>query len=146
MDAIQYLLKDHLEMAKLFNQFVVAGEELYRQKKTIAEKIIEEIKVHVKLEEEIFYPAFEEMGGGDATEMVLEGIEHHRAAKFMMDRLEKSGPEDKIFDARFKALMQIVKYHFMEEEHMVFPMAKKSLEGELDRLGKEMDKFKKQMR
>ena len=146
MDAIQHLLKDHEEVGKLFNQFVVAGEQAYKQKQDIAEKVTEEITKHVQLEEEILYPAFEERGGEEAEKMALEGIESHNAAKFMMSRLENTKPEDKTFDAKFKVLMEITKHHVMDEEHFVFPMAKTALDEILDSLGEEMDSLEKKMK
>jgi hemerythrin-like domain-containing protein len=41
--------------------------------------------------------------------------------------------------------MESTKHHFMEEERKIFPKAKKVLQGELDRLGEEMDTLEKQM-
>jgi hemerythrin-like domain-containing protein len=146
MNAIRNLLKDHEEVYKLFNQFVDAGEEAYKQKQTIAEKAIEEIMENAKKEEEVLFPAFKEKGGEEAEEMVLEGIEEHRVAEFIMNKIKKTQPEDKKFDVRFKVLMEVMKHHFQEEELEVFPKAKKVLEGELNRLGEEMDAVEKRMK
>lgn len=145
MNAIRHLLKEHEEIGKLFNQFVEAGDEAYKQKQTIAEKVIEEISMHARLEEEILFPAMEEKGGEEEKEMVQEGIEEHHVTRFMLDRLEKTSPEDETFNPKFKALMESTKHHFMEEERDIFPKAKKLLKGELDRLGEEMEALEKEM-
>lgn len=145
MNAIRNLLKDHEEVEKLFHQFVDAGEEAYKQKREIIEKAIEEIMENAKKEEEILFPAFEEKGGEEAEELVLEGTEEHRVAEFIMERLKNTDPEDKMFEPRFKVLMENIKHHFAEEERETFPKAKKVLKGELDRLGEEMQALEKQM-
>jgi hemerythrin-like domain-containing protein len=146
MNAIRHLLKEHEEIGKLFNQFVDAGEEAYQQKQTIAEKVIEEIEKHARLEDEILFPALKEKGGEEGEEMALEGEEEHEVTRFMLDRLRKTKAEDKKFNPRFKALMESAKHHFMEEEREIFPKAKKALKGELNRLGKEMEALEKQMK
>ena len=145
MNAIRHLLKDHEEVGKLFNQFVETGDEAYQQKQMIAEQVVEEIAKHAKLEEEVLFPAFREKGGEEAEEIVQEAIEEHPITELMIDRLQKVKPEDKRFDARFKVLMESTKHHFMEEERELFPKAKKALQGDLDRLGKEMTAFEKQL-
>ena len=146
MNAIRHLLKEHEEIGKLFNQFVDAGEQAYKQKQTIAEKVIEEISVHARLEEEVLFRAMEEKGGEEEKEMVQEGIEEHHLTRFMLDRLGKTQPEDETFNPKFKALMESSKHHFMEEEREIFPKAKKILKAELDRLGEEMEALEKKMR
>ena len=146
MNAIRHLLKEHEEIGKLFNQFVDAGEEAYKEKQTIAEKVIEEIGKHARLEDEILFPALKEKGGEEGEEMALEGEEEHEVTRFMLNRLQKTKAEDKKFNPRFKALMESSKHHFMEEEREIFPKAKKVLKGELERMGKEMTALEKQMK
>lgn len=146
MNAIRHLLKEHEEIGKLFNQFVDAGEEAYKEKQTIAEKVIEGIEKHARLEDEVLFPALKEKGGEEGEEMALEGEEEHEVTRFMLDRLKKTKAEDKKFKARFKALMESSKHHFMEEEREIFPKAKKTLGSELNRLGKEMAALEKQMK
>lgn len=144
MNAIRNLLTDHEEVYKLFNQFVDAGEEAYKKKQTIADRAIEEIMENAKKEEEVLFPAFQEKGGEEAEELVLELTEEHRVTEFIMDRLKNTNPEDKLFDARFKVLMENIKHHFAEEEREAFPKAKKVLEGEMGQLVEEMEALEKQ--
>lgn len=146
MNAIRNLLTDHEEVYKLFNQYVDAGEEAFQKKQSIMEKVIEEIMENARKEEEILFPAFKEKGGEEAEELVLEGTEEHRVAEFIMNRLKKTNPEDKNFDARFKVLMEFMKTHFAEEEREIFPQAKKSLAAELTQLGREMEALEKKLK
>lgn len=145
MNAIRRLLNDHEEVQKLFNQYLDAGEQAYKQKKSIVDQIINKITVHAELEEKIIFPALQAKDGEDAEEVVLEGIEEHKVTVFIMDGLKQTPPEDKKFHAKYTVLMESAKHHFQEEERDLFPKAKKSLKGELDRLGEEMDKLEKKL-
>jgi hemerythrin-like domain-containing protein len=142
MDAIRQLLHDHEEVEKFYHQYVLAGEEAHEKKMDIAKQVIEEITHHVQKEEKVLYPAFKEKGGKEAEEMVQHGIEEHRITEFVMDRIKKARSGDGNFDARFKALMESTKHHYEFEETELFPKAKEALEGELRRLGEEMDALK----
>ena len=146
MNAIRHLLREHEEIAKLFNQYVAAGEDAYKQKKAIADKVIEAITRHARLEDEILFPAMKEKGGEEAEELAIEGMEEHDVTRFMLDKLRKTKPEDKKFDPRFKMLIESAKDHFKEEELEIFPQAKKTLKGDLDRLGTEMAALEKKMK
>jgi hemerythrin-like domain-containing protein len=142
MDAIRQLLKDHEEVEKFYHQWVLAGEEAFEKKKSIAMEVIEEITHHVEKEEKVLFPAFVEKGGEEAEEMVNHGLEEHRITEFIMARLKTTNAKDKSFDAKFSALMESTKHHYEFEETEVFPKAKKALEGELKRLGEKMDALK----
>jgi hemerythrin-like domain-containing protein len=139
MNAVQVLLKDHKEIRELFGQFEEAGERAYKTKQALAEKVIEELTAHSKMEERIFYPAVREKAGKETQALVLEGIEEHRVADFLMERLQKTGPEEETFDAKFTVLIESVKHHINEEERELFPESRKVLAGDLDRLGEQME-------
>lgn len=146
MNAVQLLLKDHEEIKQLFRQFEEAGERARKKKQTIAGKVIEEIHAHSQLEERIFYPAVREKGKKEIQEVILEGIEEHRVADFMMERLQQTGPEDETFDAKFMVLIESVEHHLKEEERELFPESKKMFDKEeLDRLGAQMEALEQQL-
>lgn len=146
MNALRHLLREHEEIDKLFHQFVEAGEDAHETKRNIANEVIEKITMHKEEEERFFFAPFKEKGGEEAEELVTYGTEEHKVAEFIMGNLKKMKPEDKRFDAWFKILMESTKTHFMEEEKEIFPKAKKVLtNGDLDRLGKEMETYEKQI-
>lgn len=145
LNAIQHLLNQHVEIVKLFHKYVETGEQAHKQKQSIAEELIDAITKHAELEEEVLFSAFKEKGGEEAEEMVLEGVEEHEVAEFIMERLRSASPEDKAFDAIFKVLMENIKLHFLEEEREIFPKAQKVLKGDLDRLGEEMEALEKEL-
>ncbi len=146
MNAIEFLKQDHEKVKALFKQFEEAGERAHKKKQTIAEKTIMELKKHTQLEEKVFYPAVMAKGGKEARDLVLEGIEEHRVADFMIERLQQVQPEDDTFSARYKVLMESVEHHIEEEEKQMFPEAKKILGDELTGIGVQLEQMEKQLK
>jgi hemerythrin-like domain-containing protein len=144
MNAVTHLIKEHDEIKDLFKQFEEAGERAYKKKQGIVEKVIEELNMHTQEEEQIFYPAVRQKADKETDKLVLEGIEEHRLADFMVERIQMVQPEDETYDAKFKALMETVRHHLREEERDLFPAARKLLADDLDRLGEEMEAFEQQ--
>ena len=82
-DAIVLLKNDHKTVEKLFKEFEKAGEDAYREKRRIADSIIEELTVHAYIEEEIFYPAARE-AVPETKDHVLESVEEHHVVVWML--------------------------------------------------------------
>jgi hemerythrin-like domain-containing protein len=146
MNAIQILIKDHQEIKDFFKQFEEAGERAKKKKATLAQDTIKELRSHSQLEEQFFYPAAQQKGGKEINDLILEGLEEHRIADFMMERLETTTPEDDTFDAKYKALSEAVKHHLKEEEKKLFPMTRKVFDRkELNSLGAQMEALEKKL-
>jgi len=146
MNAVQILIEDNNEIKEFFSQFEEAGERAYKTKQAIAEKTIEEIKAHSQLEEQIYYPAVLKKSGKEIQELILEGLEEHRVADFLIERIQATQPEDETFDAKYKVLTEYLKHHLKEEEKELFPESKKILGiEELNRLGVQMEALEKQL-
>lgn len=145
VNAIQLLLDEHKKFRQLITEFEESGERAHKTKQKTAEELIEELRAHAQLEEQIFYPAARQKADKELEGVILEGIEEHRIADFMMERLEDVEPEDETFDAKFKALSESVKHHLKEEESKLFPEARKLLQEDLERLGEEMEALERQL-
>ncbi len=145
MNAIQVLTRDHDEIKALFRQMQEAGKGAKQTKRKLAEQVIRELQNHTRLEERIFYPAVLEKAKGELRSLVLEGIEEHRMAEFMMERVQDAEPGDEQFEARFMVLVESVEHHIKEEEKSMFPEAKKLLADDLDRLGAELEALEHQL-
>jgi hemerythrin superfamily protein len=59
MRATQLLKADHTKVKKLFRQFGQTTERAVKTRQRLVDRIATELDVHVKIEEEIFYPAVE---------------------------------------------------------------------------------------
>ena len=122
-DAIALLKADHRKVEGLFARYEEAKEKNDR-KQAIFQQIAMELKVHMQLEEEIFYPQSREFVEEDDT--VNEAVVEHQAAKELMAQLEAMQPSDEMYDAKVKVLQEQIEHHVEEEEEEYFPEVKKN--------------------
>ncbi|MEO8585074.1 MAG: hemerythrin domain-containing protein [Acidobacteriota bacterium] len=147
MKATTLLKSDHAVVKKLFRAYEKAqkGED-NAQKKTIFDRIADELDIHAKVEEEIFYPAMKATDDEEAIDEVLEAVEEHGVVKSLLAQLGKMTPEDETFDAKVTVLIESVEHHAREEEDEMFPEAEKVLgEPKLRDLGARIEKRKAEL-
>jgi hemerythrin superfamily protein len=126
MDAITMLKNDHREVEGLFKRFEKAGEKAYTLKRSLADRMIEELSKHAAIEEEVFYPVTRATVPG-TDDIVLEAIEEHHIVKWVLSEIEKMDPRDERFDAKVTVLIENVRHHVKEEEHDYFPKVRDEL-------------------
>lgn len=143
MDAIEMLKDDHKKVKGLFREFESAGDKAYQKKGQIVTKVIEELEVHSKLEEEIFYPAVAAKTDKEGQDLVKEGIEEHHVVDVLIGELKGMQPQDEQYDAKFTVLIENVEHHIEEEEGEMLPDAKKRLGDQVKTLGDQMAVRKK---
>jgi hemerythrin-like domain-containing protein len=137
MKATDLLKKQHKNVKALFKK--VENTEGGRQRRQLMDQIANELKIHTKIEEEIFYPAVREIGTSKAEEMIDEAFEEHHVVDLVLAELPKVDPEDERFHAKMTVLSELVEHHVEEEEGEVFPMAEKKLgKDRLQMLGDQM--------
>ena len=141
MDAIELLEKDHRAVEKAFKSFENAGTNA--EKKKIAEQIIADLRVHMTIEEEIFYPVTRRKTDTEGKEMVAEAFEEHHVAKMLMDEIDQMGSVNEQYVAKVTVLQESIEHHVEEEEGELFPDAKKKIKSQLDELGEKMANRKK---
>ena len=121
-DAISILEADHREVEQLFAAFEDASGDA--QKRDLAVAICVALKVHARLEEELFYPAaFKVL---DDKCLVEEAQVEHASAKDLIAQTEASAPGEAFFDARVNVLAEYIDHHVTEEEDEIFPKCRKS--------------------
>ena len=142
MDAITLLKQDHKTVEKLFKQFE-KSEGKSQEARKIADQVIEELSVHAFIEEQIFYPAVRaEMP--DAEDDILEALEEHHVAKWLLSELDGMPPSNERFKPKMMVLIESVRHHKEEEETTLFPEVRKELKRKrLTELGDEMEAAKK---
>jgi hemerythrin superfamily protein len=143
MDAITYLKDDHRTVEQLFKQFERAGERAHVQKRQIADRIIEELSAHAAVEEQVFYPVARAAVPG-TEDIVLESLEEHHVAKWLLSELVDMDPAHERFNAKVTVLIANVRHHIEEEERHFFPKVREHLgRNELAELGETLANAKK---
>ena len=142
-DAIMLLKHDHDEVQALFEKFTEASGK--DQKSRLAQQICNELKIHMRIEEEIFYPAFRgKIEGSTENESYVE----HDSAKVLVNDIASSDPSDDYFDAKMKVLREETNHHIKEEEKPkegMFAQCRKT-DVDLKALRDEMMKRKEELR
>jgi hemerythrin superfamily protein len=141
--AIDLLKADHVEVKKLFRQF----EKLKKNDETdgmqqVAQTICDALRIHARIEEEIFYPALRE--AGDADDALDEADVEHSHVKELVEQIASSDPSDELFTARVKVLSEYVEHHVEEEESTIFSKARKA-DFDLVALGEQLESRKAEL-
>ena len=141
-DAISLLKADHRQVASWFSSFDKTRSETRKQQ--LASRICSALKVHTRIEEEIFYPAFLEQAQDE--DMHHEAVVEHDAAKKLIAEIEAATPTDEYYDAKVTVLSEMIKHHVKEEEQPggMFAKARKS-DMDLAELGRRLAARKKQL-
>src|ERR1700722_14609732 len=114
MDAIAMLKDDHRTVEALFTRFEKAGARPFARKRSLVDKMVEELSRHAAIEEEFFYPTTRAAVPG-IDDLVLESIEEHHIVKWVLSELEKMDPRDEAFEAKVTVLIENVRHHVKEE-------------------------------
>jgi hypothetical protein len=139
--AITLLKKDHREVEGWFDEYEQLEED--SEKLALFNKIALALKVHTRIEEEIFYP---EERGEVEDDMLDEAYVEHDGAKKLIAEIEAMQPGDEFYDAKVKVLGEYIKHHVKEEEQPggIFAQSKKGDE-DLDAMGERLKARKEEL-
>jgi hemerythrin superfamily protein len=145
-NALSMLRDDHTAVTKLFDTYAGRKKRMSPdQKRQLAEQICMELKVHARLEEELFYPALRDAARSDSAADLLDEAEvEHASAKDLIAQIEGESPGDELFDAKVKVLGEYVKHHVKEEQGEIFRLARK-VKLDVRALGEQMAERKQQL-
>ncbi len=91
-DPTRLLKKQHREVEALFKQ--IEKTEGAEERRQLFQQLSQHLQIHMKIEEEMFYPAMREIHTKKAEEMVLESYEEHAVVKLVLGQLPHVDPED----------------------------------------------------
>ena len=117
-DVIKMLKADHREMEKQFQAFENATGE---KRAAIAKTAIRELERHSNLEETLIYPILQK--AFEDKEIVNKAVEAHHLMHVLLKKIKKLKPAQKMFQAKFTVLAELVKHHIQEEETVLLPLA-----------------------
>jgi hemerythrin superfamily protein len=120
--AVEVLADDHERIEQLFARFDKL-ESNGPRKASLVERICDEIELHARIEEEIFYPSVRAAIADD--ELMDEAAVEHETAKSMIDQLRALRPGDFHYDAKVSVLGEYIRHHVDHEERAIFPHARR---------------------
>jgi hemerythrin-like domain-containing protein len=121
VSAIALLTEDHDYVKKAFRAFEKMDEE---DQPALVKQVLQALKVHTRIEEEIFYPAVRKAIKDE--DLMNEAEVEHDSAKVLIRQLERMKPGDPKFAATFTVLGEYVNHHVKEEESEMFPKARRA--------------------
>jgi hemerythrin superfamily protein len=145
MDAIALLKEDHEKVKKLMDDLEKTTERGVKSRSELFSKLVTELKVHERIEEEIFYPAVRERAETkQVEELIAESYEEHHFVDIVAGEIAETPFEAEEWAAKFKVMKENVEHHAVEEEEgKLFPKVRRAFsQEELEELGARMLELK----
>jgi hemerythrin-like domain-containing protein len=138
MDAIKLLRAGHYQTRDLLEDLCDTDMDARQVRSDLLAQITESLEAHARIENEIFFPAFEDVAEreGDLA-LVHEAVEESRViTELLLPDLQDADIASEVFGARAKVLRDLVEHHILEREAALFPRVRKLMSGpERDLLG-----------
>lgn len=148
MDAIKLLRAGHYQTRDLLEDLCDTDTDARQVRSDLLAQVTEALEAQARIENEIFYPAFEQVAERDGDlRLVHEAIEESRAiTELLLPDLQDADLTSEPFGARAKILRVLVEHHIREKEAELFPRVKKSMSGpERDSLGERLLQRKQEL-
>lgn len=141
MNAFELLKSDHKKVSGIFKQLEETTERAVKTREELFGQLKQELDIHARIEETIFYPAIKE--AEETHEITLEAIEEHNVVKRLLSELDSMPVDDERWTAKLTVLKENVEHHVEEEEGEMFKDARKVLSAEqVEELGTRMEAAK----
>lgn len=134
---ISIIKTDHETAKDLLTNYKIMD---FDAKKSQAQKIAEELAIHMEMEESLFYPQVESISEeGEAMISDAEG-EHEEIRGHIVQALDAFSEED--LDGHMQIIEETVLRHAGEEEAKILPLAEAHLVDNFTKMAAEMIAFK----
>jgi hemerythrin superfamily protein len=144
MKATDLLRAAHERFRALFAEYLGSARE---QKREIFRKIKEELQLHARIEEELFYPAVVRVRSSEARSVVRDGLEEHQILEGLLAEIDQMDAGDERYDERIRNLKENVERHLHDEEERIFTQALSHLsEARLEKIGHDMEARKRKLK
>jgi iron-sulfur cluster repair protein YtfE (RIC family) len=143
MNAFELLKQDHQKVSGIFEKLEPTTERGVKTREELFAQLKQELDIHARIEETIFYPAIKE--AKETRDITLEAYEEHNVVKQLLAELDELSKDDETWGAKLKVLKENVEHHVEEEEEEMFPSAKEVLSpAQIEELGARMEASKKE--
>lgn len=130
-NVIDVLEAHHRDIAATFTEL----DRTQTGKRDVVTVLAQKLLAHIVVVQTIVYPAFARAAQG----AVRDGHEEHELVRFALSRVLGTRSTDATFDAKVKALRDLVEHHFAGEAYIAFAKARASIdEDTLAALGAEV--------
>jgi iron-sulfur cluster repair protein YtfE (RIC family) len=136
-DACSLLDEDHKEVIRLFEQYDAAHDASHQR--LLASRISQELAVHMRIEEEIFYPAFGRATGDEAV--LQDSRREHQAARDLLAKIDKAGQDHRLM----LELEDLILHHVNDEREKMFPKALATPSLDLMQLAQQLEARKTEL-
>lgn len=148
MNALTLLKDDHAKVKKILSKLEKTTERATKTRRELVSQLEREIKIHAKIEEELFYPAFKKAveKKKEDRELFFEANEEHHVVDLLLPELKGSSPDSEEFGAKASVLKELIEHHIEEEETEMFKKARAKMSAQLlNKLGEMMEARKRSL-
>ena len=144
MNAFELLKEDHEKVSQIFKKLEPTTEQAVKIRSELFAKLKNELEIHTRIEEEIFYPVLKE--AAETREITLEAYEEHKVVKELLEEMSALPQNSEQWTAKLTVLKESVEHHVEEEEGEMFKQAREVLSKEqAEVLGMRMENEKQQL-
>ena len=143
MNALSLLKQDHDKAKEVIEQIESTGEGAVKRRGELFQGLVDDLTVHERIEEEIFYPALQKHP--NAKDLVLEAYVEHGLVDTLLDEISTIDAGDEKWMPTFKVFKENLEHHIEEEEGELFKKTKTAFsDQQLEGLGAQMAALKEQ--
>jgi hemerythrin-like domain-containing protein len=144
MNAFELLKQDREKVSGIFEKLEPTTERALKTRQELFEKLRNELEIHTKIEETIFYPVLKE--AAETRDITMEAFEEHNVVKSLLEEMSAISVDSEEWTAKLTVLKENVEHHVEEEEGEMFKSARQVLSKEqIEELGARMEAQKKRL-
>lgn len=145
MDAVTLLKADHDKVTDLLDQAEKTTERGVKTREELFMKILHELVLHSKVEEDILYPKLLKIK--ELEDISRESTEEHHVVKVLLKELDELPKDDIQWGSKLIVLKENLTHHIKEEEKEMFPKVRSFFsKEELEEMGNQMEEEKKMLK
>lgn len=120
MRARSRLKYEHSVLTELLTKYENLGAEAAAAKTALFQEIKLELRLHTRVEEEVFYPELQGEPDVLSKDIVAKGRKAHKTLRILLDEMSALQPGDPAFEAKMKDLKESFLDHAAEQEGRLF--------------------------
>lgn len=125
MDIIEMLKDDHVKVKDLLEQLEETTDHAHKTRIDVLALLETELRVHMRFEEDFFYPAVREFASKEGVELTNEAYAEHEASLHVLGKLKTFSTSDGMWKGTLTVLKENIEHHVKEEEDQLFKHAKR---------------------